>query len=399
MKTRKARFRHLPPTAVPIKGSDLRSGLRPSPNSLQQFTVDLAAYLGIAPDACRLASSGRTALYCLLQGLKLENRTRNQIIIPAYTCPAVARVAIDLQLQPLFVDLSPETFYFDQDQLAAAVGEHTLAVILVHPFGIPLPVEEIKSLTNSAGAVLIEDAAQALGARQNNQPVGTQGDYGLFSLGPGKPISTGGGGIAISNHPQGIQVLAQGWAELPEQGGVGSTRSWLRQAIFQLAFQPHAWWVATQMGLHRVGNHETSWGYSLTNLTPSQAGTGRALLSRLDVINVGRKRHAARLSTALQQSVHVHAVRIEENADPIYLRFPIITESEQQREQLFAKLWSEGIGAGRLYEASLPSIYPMYATKSYPGAEAVAGRLITLPTHHFVTESDLQVMSQILAQT
>ncbi len=146
MTFKKNRFRHLPPTAVPIKTSDLAAGLRTSKETLEHFRSDLANYLDIRPEACKLASSGRTALYCLLQGLKSEQPDRSQIIMPAYTCPAVARVAIDLKLQPIFVDLSPQTMRYNLDQLATAVGSNTVAVVLVHPFGIPLPIDEIISL-------------------------------------------------------------------------------------------------------------------------------------------------------------------------------------------------------------------------------------------------------------
>lgn len=418
MAPRRNRFRHLPPTAVPVTMSDLSAGLRSSPNALEQFRADLAAYLDITPEACQLASSGRTALYCLLQGLKLERTSRTQVIIPAYTCPAVARVAIDLDLHPTFVDLSPKTLCYNYEQLAAAVGENTLAVVLVHPFGIPLPVDDILALTHDAGAVVIEDAAQAMGARWNGRPAGTRGDFGLFSLGPGKPISTGGGGIATANHANAIPTLHHGWAQLPVQGAFGSAQAWMRLAAFQLAFHPRGWWAATRAGLHRIGNHEASWGYSVTNLTPAQARTGRALLPRLDEINAQRQRHAEKLTQALKQSTSIQSISISESADPIYLRFPLIAESKRQREQLFKEFWAAGIGAGRLYEATLPSIYAVdgvgrgqdailsYGDKqeatsygSFPGAEAVAGRLLTLPTHHYVTDNDLQIMSRILEES
>ena len=399
MTSKRSRFRHLPPTAVPVTTRDLQAGLRTSSLTRELFRADLASYLGIKPEACKLASSGRTALYCLLQGLKLERPSRLQIVMPAYTCPAVARVAIDLKLQPIFVDLSPHSMRYKLEQLTTAVGEKTLAVVLVHPFGIPLPVDDIVALSHSAGAVVIEDAAQALGARWDGRPVGTRGDFGLFSLGPGKPISTGGGGIAIANHPGAIRTLNRGWAELPTPGSFGSAQAWIRQASFQIAFHPRGWWAATRAGLHRVGNHEASWGYAVTNLTTAQAGIGQALLPRLDEINAQRRHRAVVLAEAIKHSSSLQSINIDEGADPIFLRFPLIAESEQQRENLFSELWANGVGAGRLYEETLPAIYPTNDDVSFPGAETIAHRLLTLPTHHYVTEEDLQKISRILAET
>ncbi len=318
--------------------------------------------------------------------------------MPAYTCPAVARVVIDLALQPVFVDISMETMCFVPGSLATVVGNGTLAIILVHPFGIPLPVEEVITAAHEAGAVVIEDAAQALGARWDGKPVGTRGDYGLFSLGPGKPISTGGGGIVIANNAQDIPSFDDWWAKLPEASDMASATAWMRQAAFQLAFHPNAWWLATRVGLHRVGNHETSWGYSVQGLTPTQAKVGLALLPRLDEINAQRRLKASILKEVTGRSRSAKTVSISEMAEPFFLRFPLLAESEEQREMLYDQFWSAGIGAGRLYEKTLPSLFSPDDPASFPGAEAVAGRLLTLPTHHYVTDEDIQIMSDILLQ-
>ena len=188
-------LRQLPPTAVPIALSDLKSGLGPPPQSLAGFERALTRYLGVP--TCKLAASGRTALYLLLRDLRQasDNPERREVIMPAYTCPSLAKVALDVELRPRFVDISPHTLALHVDQLEAEASERTLAVILVHPFGLPQPVDHIQALAHAAGAVVIEDAAQAMGAHLGGRPVGTHGDFGLFSLGPGKPISTGGGGI------------------------------------------------------------------------------------------------------------------------------------------------------------------------------------------------------------
>ena len=398
MKSRKNHIRHLPPTTVPVRASDLQAGLRCSNETLEAFQDALASYLGVSKAACRLASSGRSALYCLLLGLKAENPSRRQVVMPAYTCPAVARVAIDLALQPVFVDISMETMAYLPDSLAAAVSEETLAVVLVHPFGIPLPAAEVIAVAHGAGAVVIEDAAQALGAKWDGKPVGTSGDYGLFSLGPGKPISTGGGGIAIANQAEDIPSLTKWWADLPGATGAVSAAAWLRQAAFQFAFHPTGWWAATRVGLHRVGNHETSWGYTVQGLAPAQAGVGLSLLPRLDEINAQRQHKASILQQVTNRLSSVQTLSVAETAEPFFLRFPLMAESKEQRETLFDRFWSAGIGAGRLYEKSLPSIFSTGDQTSFPGAEAVASRLLTLPTHHYVTDDDLQDMSDILLQ-
>ncbi len=393
-----APFRHLPPTAVPVRASDLQAGLSHAENALERFRSALATYLGVSQEACRLAASGRAALYCLLRGLQAEDPSRQQIVMPAYTCPAVARVAIDCDLQPIFVDISATSMNMLPQQLARAVSEQTLAVVHVHPFGIPLPFEDLTAVAHASGAAVIEDAAQALGAKWEGKPVGTNGDFGLFSLGPGKPISTGGGGVVIANKQRDIAKLEKWWQHLPQSTGTRSATAWLRQAMLQLLFQPPAWWAATRVGLHRLGNSEASWGYAVHGLAPSQAGVGLSLLPRLDAINSQRRQRASQIREALRQSPNVNTLTIAEQAEPFFLRFPLLAQSFEQREALFDQLWSKGIGVGRLYERTLPAIYFPEQAASFPGATAVAKRLLTLPTHHYVREQDVELMQEILRQ-
>jgi dTDP-4-amino-4,6-dideoxygalactose transaminase len=83
------------------------------------------------------------------------------------------------------------------------------------------------------------------------------------------------------------------------------------------------------------------------------------------------------------------------SAEPIYLRLPLLVSGAEQREQLFRRLWAAGIGAGRMYGQPLSEIFPRLATESYPGAEYVARHLLTLPTHHYLSDADVDEIVQI----
>jgi perosamine synthetase len=393
---RKMQFRQLPPSAVPVELADLRAGLFASSTANEALREAVADYCGLAREACYLASSGRTVLYTLLKGLAAERPSRTQVVMPAYTCPVLPRVALDLGLKPVYVDIWPESTRYMQDQLEASVGQHTLAVFLVHPFGIPIPIDEVLRTAHNAGAVLVEDAAQAMGAYWAGQPVGIQGDYGLFSLGPGKPLSTGGGGIVVTGRAENIGSLGKWWQDLPPASDLGSAQAWLRQAAFRMAFHPHGWWAATRLGLQHLGNQEESWGYTVRGLSNAQAGIGLALLPRLDEINRRRRQVAGRLLRAIADAPGLQTLQVEPAAEPFYLRLPVLAESESRREQLHNQMWAAGIGAGRMYEKTLPAIFDPQNRDAFPGAEAFASRLLTLPTHYHVSENDLQVMGEIL---
>lgn len=388
--------RQLPPTAVPINGRDLLGTLRPSAESYSQFKAFLAKTLAISPEACFLASSGRTVLYYLLKGLKSADPARPEVIIPAYTCPALAKVTLDLGLKPRFVDINPKTTEYESDAISAAISTRTLAIMLVHPFGIPLPFEEISVIAREFGALVIEDAAQAMGAKWDNQWVGTRGDFGLYSLGPGKPISTGGGGVVIANDPRWIPAMETWWQEVPAPSRLGNAQAWLRQIFLQAAFHPTAWWAMTRAHLHRLGNQEASWGYALRDLTASQAATGVVLFPRVDKINGQRRQRAAILNQLISSHAELNTIPVDRRAEAIYLRYPLLTTSLEKRDELFTSLWSAGIGVGRLYEKTLPAIYEPGTQHQYPGAECFARRLLTLPTHHYVDGADLETIRRIL---
>lgn len=380
-------LRHLPPTAVPTSASDLRRGLNPPQRARAQFEAALAGYLSARP--CKLAASGRTALYLLLKMLS-DHSDRKEVVMPAYTCPALVRVTLDVGLQPRFVDISPHTLAFQEDRLETRVGRQTLAVICVHPFGIPQPVEHVRRLAHAAGAVIIEDAAQAMGARQGGKTVGTQGDFGLFSLGPGKPLSTGGGGILCAQDEHHAQLLEAAWEGLPSPSAAASAWTLSRLALFTLAFHPTGWWLATRGGLHRVGDQEASWGYSLRGLSDAQAAVGIALLDRLDAINRQRRENAGRIMERLNGIEFVHIPPPTPTGEPIYLRLPLLVDDEERRERLFRRLWQAGVGVGRMYRHPLPHYFPQVTRDTYPGASHVARHLLTLPTHHYLTDADVE---------
>lgn len=390
-------LRHLAPTATPLPVSTFLRAWPADGAASARFCAALQQYLGVAH--CALAASGRTALYGLLRALQAtaDSPNRNEVVLPAYTCPAVAKVVLDLGLRPRLVDLLPATLAYEGAALNATIGGSTLAVIQVHPFGLPVEVQPVLALAHQVGAVVIEDAAQSLGAKLAGQPVGTVGDYGLFSLGPGKPLSTGGGGIVCAAAVAAAERLRAGWPPLSTTSTFAAVGALARLGILTVAFHPMPWWLATRLGVQRVGDHEASWGYRLCELTPTQATVGLAQLAHLDEYNRQRRQKAHRLAAALQgvTGVHCFARSHDEPDEAIYLRFPLLVEDPVRRERLFTQLWAAGIGVGRMYQRTLAEIFPQLNTGSYPGAQAIAQGLLTLPTHHFVTEQDIRRIEEV----
>lgn len=388
--------RHLPPTAVPLSAANLRRGFQAGPGDVEMFAGALASYLRVP--RCLLASSGRTALYLLLRALARDvGDSRREVVLPAYTCPSLVRVILDLKLRPRLVDVAPETLGMEPTALAESIDGRTLAVIQVHPFGLPQTVAQVLTWSEQAGATLIEDSAQAMGARCDGRPVGTSGRFGLYSLGPGKPLSTAGGGVLSVNREEDLSLVGEWWQALPRASRAQSTAAQARLAAFKLAFHPKGWWVATRVGLHRAGDREETWGYRLAGLTPAQASTGLGLLPHLDGINQRRRRCADQLLHRLAGLQGIRVPVLAPAAEPIYLRLPVLVASESRRERVFQALWDAGIGVGKMYRRALPDLFPELKGGHYPGADYVAHHLLTLPTHHYVTNEDIERMVEKIA--
>ncbi|HXF61870.1 MAG TPA: DegT/DnrJ/EryC1/StrS family aminotransferase [Caldilineaceae bacterium] len=383
-------LRQIPPTATPLRLEEWRQGLGASSAALPDFTAALAAYLG-SPHLF-LAASGRTALYLLFTALRdlPALRGRSQVVLPAYTCPAVAKVALDAGLAVRLVDVDPCTHGFVAGGLEHAVEERTLAVVCVHPFGMPQPVDEALAAARRAGAVVIEDAAQSLGARAAGRPVGVQGDFGLFSFGPGKPLSTGGGGLVCTADPDYAAALAAAWQRLAAPGKAAAGWALFRLGLLSLAFHPAGWGLATKAGAQKVGESEAAWGYALRGLSSTQAAVGTRLLARLDEINARRRTNALAWRARLQDAPGLILPPVAEGA--IFLRFPLVLSGEDgsgPADRLQRRLAQAGIGAGRMYRRTLAEIFPALGGGAYPGAERMARGLLTLPTNHYVRPEDI----------
>lgn len=373
-------IQHTPPTATPLRLDAIRRTWREE-RPLTAFTNQLKAYLNV--EHLFLGASGRMVLHTLLKTLQAAAPTRQKVLLPAYTCPALVQVIMEVGLHPLFIDISPHTFQFDITQLNDALRDDCLAVICVHPFGIALDFDEVIALARAKGVTVIEDAAQALGAKWKGQPVGTRGEFGVYSLGPGKPLSTGGGGILVTQSAVWAERLAEQWQSMAESR---SSTAVLRYLLLMATFHPLGWWWAARLGARRLGGSKLGQVYRLAKLSPAQAKIGLAHLPLLDQWNTTRRRKAARwqawLAEDARPSLHCPTIAVE--AKPIFLRMPVLAKTAAQREEIYRQLWRKGIGVGRMYPQTLPDLYSGYSARSYPGARHLATCLLTLPTNHYV---------------
>jgi dTDP-4-amino-4,6-dideoxygalactose transaminase len=125
----------------------------------------------------------------------------DEVVVPAYTMSASAAAILMCNAVPVFSDIDPVFFNMTLAELAARVTPRTRAILVVHLFGHPAPIDEILKFARDRGVPVIEDCSQAPGARFHGCPAGTLGEIGIFSLNQNKTITCGEGGIAVTRDP------------------------------------------------------------------------------------------------------------------------------------------------------------------------------------------------------
>jgi dTDP-4-amino-4,6-dideoxygalactose transaminase len=170
------------------------------------FEAAFAEYCGVAH--CAGVGNGTDALELILAGLGIG--PGDEVIIPTNTFVATAEAVVAVGARPRFVDVLPDTLLLDPAAAAAAVGPRTAAVMAVHLFGQMADMEALRALAARHGLALIEDAAQAHGARFAGRPAGSGGIAGAFSFYPGKNLGAlGDGGAVVSDDAELIARIRQ----------------------------------------------------------------------------------------------------------------------------------------------------------------------------------------------
>ncbi|WP_140727572.1 DegT/DnrJ/EryC1/StrS family aminotransferase [Pseudomonas sp. Hp2] len=345
----------LPPTAgLPLHLGDLW------PRRGDVLEARLQALFGL-PEPL-LTCSGTVALLLSLRVLRRLAPGRDEVVVPAYTCPLVALAVHAAGLKLRLCDLRAGHFEFDPDALRVACGARTLAVVPTHLGGRIADVAAACAVAHGCGAWVIEDAAQALGARVGDRSVGLHGDIGFFSLAAGKGLSLYEGGVLVSTDPNLRALLARELARVPARP-LWELRRSAELLGLALLYRPLALALAYGMPLrralregdpvravgdlfgpdipvHRVGRWRRAVG---ANAVPRLPG----------FLDAARERALAwREELAALPGVTVYGDRDGERGTwpVLWLRLPDRT----RRDAALRRLWTAGLGVSRMFVHALP---------------------------------------------
>jgi dTDP-4-amino-4,6-dideoxygalactose transaminase len=319
----------------------------------------------------------------------LAGPERRHVVVPAYTCYSVPAAVDRAGLVPVPCDMNPNTLSPDLDSLAKACAGPVLAVITANLFGIPNELTEIENLARSRGIFLLDDAAQALGARLDGRPAGSYGDVGLFSFDRGKNISTMQGGALVGRAGSVADVLEEKWRGLPDAGRAESLATIAKLAPYALLLPPSRYGAVTKLPFLRLGETSYERDYPITRMSPGLEGLALKQLARIAGLQQSRCANALALRSALEDVPRIRFVDIASTAEPAYPRFPVRIQSQQLRNEILTMLLRSGIGASGFYPHALvdvpriAALMPRTADK-FCGARETAASIMTLPTHAYV---------------
>ena len=307
---------------------------------------------------CVGVANGTDALELILAGLGIG--PGDEVIVPTNTFVATAEAVVSVGARPRFVDVLPDTLLIDPDAAAAAVSPHTAAIMAVHLYGQMTDVPPLSQLASRHGLALIEDAAQAHGARFAGKRAGSVGTAAGFSFYPGKNLGAlGDGGAVVSDDAALIGRIRQ----LADHGRSRTDR----------------------YGHEVVGRN--------SRLDTLQAAALHVKLPGLDAANQARAAAVERYRKTLP--AWCTPVGVHPHAEPVY---HLAVVQVPDRAATTRALDEAGIGWGIHYPVPChrQPAFAEYAIEPLPVAEAAADRIVSLPLSPTLTGEQVERVSRVL---
>lgn len=308
-------------------------------------------------------SNGTTALETALRALGIGEG--DTVVTTPFSFVATANAIRHCGATPVFADVDPDTYNLDPDAVEAVIRERdgdVDGVLAVHLYGLPAEMDRLSEIADRHGIPLVEDAAQAHGAEYDGRPVGSLGDAAAFSFYPTKNMTTGEGGMVVTDHDE-VAERARRYID----HGRGKT---------------------TGDGyVHVTVGHN----YRMTSLA---AAIGRAQLERLPAFNRARREHAQTLTAALADVPGVEPPAEPADRRHVYHQYTVRCDD---RERLRDRLDAAGVGSSVYYPRAIHE-QPAYASveTSLPVAERATEEVLSLPVHPALEPDDLRTITETL---
>ena len=325
----------------------------------ERFAAAMGCRYGVA------CANGTAALHLVLATLGVG--AGDEVILPTFTMIATANAVTYTGAAPVLVDAEPVTCNLDVAQLAAKVTPRTRALVVVHTYGHPADMDPVLTLARRHGLAVIEDAAEAHGARYRGRRVGALADAAVFSFYGNKIVTTGEGGMVTTSDPELARIARR-----------------LRDHAF--SEDRHFW--------HRY----LGFNYRMSNL---QAAVGLAQTERLDELVAARRTNARRYARRLR-GVRGLALPVEQpGAESVFWMYAVRVEDGFgcSRDELRRRLARQGIETRTFFvPVHLQPIYHRrFRGQAFPVAEALCRQGLYLPSGPSLTDGDVAWVARQIA--
>jgi len=331
---------------------------------INQFEESFSKYCGTKHGIA--ASNGTTALHLALASMGIK--AGDEVIIPTFTMIATVNSVTYTGAKPVLVDSELETWNMDPTKIEKKITPKTKAIMVMHTYGHPCDMDPINEIAEKHDLFVIEDAAEAHGAEYNGKRTGGLGDAGCFSFYANKIITTGEGGMVVTNDDK----IAEMARMLRDQ-----------------AFEPKRF-------IHRY----VGFNYRMTNL---QAAIGVAQMGIIDE-SVNTRRKNARFYNSLLKDVKGITLPPEASwAKNVYWMYTVLIEDSfgRSRDELMTYLKEKGIDTRSAFYPvhSQPVYAEQYKGEKYPVADDLGRKGINLPSGNTLTEDQIRQVVETIKST
>jgi perosamine synthetase len=345
----------------------IQSGWLTQGSKVTEFENAVARYVAARHAVANSNCTTSLHLALLLNGI----RPGDEVIVPSYTWIATPNSVRMVEATPVFADIDLSTFNVTAATIEAVISPRTRAIILVHQFGLPADVDSIVQVARKNKLLLIEDAACAMGSRYKEKLVGGLGNDTCFSFHPRKVISTGEGGMLVT---ESNEIAARARILLNHGASVSDLhkhRAGSVQALLSEEFE------------------EFGYNYRMTNL---QGALGVAQMQRLGEIIKRRRLRAERYSNAFSDISSIIPAQIPDYATTNWQSYAIrISDAcKVERNMIAQRLLDAGIACRPAYMAChvQPAYRRMYPDLVLPNTETALGSVIILPLYPQMTDEE-----------
>lgn len=343
----------------------LRSGQLSQGEITLEFERKFAKYCGMSYAVA--FSNATAAIHTALHAL--DTNEGGEVITTPFTFVASANPILMMRAKVVFADISEDDFCISPQEVQRVINNNTEAIIPVDLFGQIYDYKGLKKVVGKKKIKILEDASQAIGAEQDNIRAGNFGDVGVFSFYATKNLTTGEGGMAVTNSERLVKKMR--------------------------LFRHHG-----QLPGKRYEYFELGYNYRMTDIA---AAIGLEQLKRIDDFNKKRMKHASLLTEGLKNIPGIIIPNVKKNNKHVFHQYTIRVTKDfgHTRNELGQYLTMKGIGNGIYYPKPL-HVYPHFRALGFkkgdfPVAERIANEVLSLPVNPQLTDENINTIIKAIA--